>query len=229
MPGMQTGKEGKQVNWLLIGLLANPIAKEKSLPLRRHLIYSSKSRRKVKRRVYWRKTKIEEHDFYIFVLIVFSVLLLTTDFRILNSTTCAELTKGCDFQTWRTVGYLLDLWNETSLWWCPGICVFNKLLRWCALLAQTIKNLPAMQETQVLSLAQEDPLEKGMATHSSIVAWRIPWTKEPDGALSTGLQRISHDWTTFTHSFTQMMWTIVIVGGTDKQHRYIKVTLICIR
>ena len=44
-------------------------------------------------------------------------------------------------------------------------------------MAQTVKNLPAMQETQVLSLGQEDPLEKGMATHSSILAWRIPWTE----------------------------------------------------
>ena len=50
-----------------------------------------------------------------------------------------------------------------------------------------------MQETQVLSLAQEDPLEKGMATHASILAWRIPWTGEPGGALSMGLQRIGHD------------------------------------
>ena len=50
-----------------------------------------------------------------------------------------------------------------------------------------------MQETQVLSLGQEDPLEKGMATHSSIFAWRIPWTEEPGGLQSMGLQRIRHD------------------------------------
>ena len=48
-------------------------------------------------------------------------------------------------------------------------------------MAQTVKNLPAMQETQVLSLGQEDPLEKGMATHSIILAWEIPWTEEPGG------------------------------------------------
>ena len=47
-----------------------------------------------------------------------------------------------------------------------------------------VKNLPAMQETQVLSLGQEDPTEKGMATHSSILAWRIPWTEEPGGLLT---------------------------------------------
>ena len=51
------------------------------------------------------------------------------------------------------------------------------MVQWASLMAQTIKNLPAMQETQVPSLAWEDPLEKGMATYSSIFAWRIPWTE----------------------------------------------------
>ena len=50
---------------------------------------------------------------------------------------------------------------------------------WACLVAQTVKNLPAMQETQVRSLGWEDPLEKGMATHSGILAWRIPWTEKP--------------------------------------------------
>ena len=62
-----------------------------------------------------------------------------------------------------------------------------------SLLAQTVKRLPAMQETQVRSLSQEDPLEKGMATHSSILAWRIPWTEEPGGLQSMGSQRVGHD------------------------------------
>ena len=57
-------------------------------------------------------------------------------------------------------------------------------------LSQMVKNLPAMQETQVQSLVGEDPLEKEMATHSSIFAWRIPWTEEPDGLQSVGLQRV---------------------------------------
>ena len=57
-------------------------------------------------------------------------------------------------------------------------------------MAQLVKNLPAMQETQVQSLGWEDPLEKGMATHSSILAWKIPWTEEPGGLLSMGLQRV---------------------------------------
>ena len=60
-------------------------------------------------------------------------------------------------------------------------------------MAQTIKNLPAMQETQVQSLCQEDPLEKGLATHSSILAWRIPWIEEPGGMQSMGSQSVGQD------------------------------------
>ena len=62
-----------------------------------------------------------------------------------------------------------------------------------SLVAQRIKHLPAMQETCVQSQGWEDPLEKEMATHSSILAWRIPWTEEPEGLQSTGLQRVGHD------------------------------------
>ena len=56
-----------------------------------------------------------------------------------------------------------------------------------------VKNLPAVQETQVQSLGREDPLEKEMATHSSILTWRIPWTEEPGGLQSMVLQRVEHD------------------------------------
>ena len=62
-----------------------------------------------------------------------------------------------------------------------------------SLVAQRIKRLPAMQETRVRSLGSEDPLEKEMATHSSIPAWRIQWTEEPGGLQSTGSQRVGHD------------------------------------
>ena len=65
-------------------------------------------------------------------------------------------------------------------------------------MAQTVKNLPAMQETWVLSLDEEDPLEKGMATHSSVLAWRIPWTGEPGGLQSVGSQRVGHSRATNT-------------------------------
>ena len=61
------------------------------------------------------------------------------------------------------------------------------------LVAQTVKNLPATQETWVRSLGWEDPPEEGMATHSSILAWRIPWTEEPGGLQSIGSQRVGYN------------------------------------
>jgi len=73
---------------------------------------------------------------------------------------------------------------------------------WASLVAQMVKNLPAMQETRVQSLGWEDPLEKVMATHSSILAWRIPWTAEPGRLQSTRSQRAGHDWATNTHFST---------------------------
>ena len=60
-------------------------------------------------------------------------------------------------------------------------------------MAQLVKNLPAVQETQVLSLGREDPLEEGMATLSSILVWRNPWTEEPGGLQSIGLHKVRHD------------------------------------
>ena len=65
---------------------------------------------------------------------------------------------------------------------------------WASLAAQWQKNPPAMQEMWVWSLSQEDSLEEEMATHSSILAWRIPWTEEPGGLQSVGLKRVGHDW-----------------------------------
>ena len=63
-----------------------------------------------------------------------------------------------------------------------------------SLVAQTVKNLPAMQDTWIWSLGQEDALEKGMATHSSVLAWRIPWTEGPGGLQFMRSQRVGHDW-----------------------------------
>ena len=84
-------------------------------------------------------------------------------------------------------------WNAIltpqSIWWILA-----------PLLAQTVKNLPPMRETWVWSLGPEDSLEKGMATHSSILAWEIPWTEEFGGLQSMGLQRVRHNWVTNTHS-----------------------------
>ena len=62
-----------------------------------------------------------------------------------------------------------------------------------SLVAQTVKSPPAAQETWVLSLGLQDPLEKGMAAHSCILGWRIPWTEEPGGLQSMGSQRVRHD------------------------------------
>ena len=59
-----------------------------------------------------------------------------------------------------------------------------------SLVAQVVKNLPAVQETQVQSLGREDPLQRGIATHSSVLAWRIPWTEEPSGLQSMGLKEL---------------------------------------
>ena len=70
---------------------------------------------------------------------------------------------------------------------------YSLQLSWASLMAQTVKNLPAMWKTWVQSLGQEDPLEERMAAHPSILAWRIPWTEEPGGLQSMGSQRAGHD------------------------------------
>ena len=67
------------------------------------------------------------------------------------------------------------------------------------MVAQLVKNPPAMQKIQVQFLGQEDPLEKEMATHSSMLTWEIPWTEEPGGLQFVGLQRVRYDCVTNTH------------------------------
>ena len=86
-------------------------------------------------------------------------------------------------------------------------------------MAQWVKNLPAMQETQetwVRSLSQEDPLEKGMVTHSSVLAWRVSWTEEPGELQSIGSQRIRHDWTHIylinTYVFSSFLSLIIYIS-----------------
>ena len=69
-------------------------------------------------------------------------------------------------------------------------------------MAQMVKNTRAVQETEVQSLGLEDPLKKGMATHSSILAWRVPWTEEPGGLQSTGSQRVRHEGANNTFPFS---------------------------
>ena len=76
----------------------------------------------------------------------------------------------------------------------PGEGIDNPLqYSWASLVAETVKNPPAMQETWVQSLGWEDPLEEGMATYSSILAWRIPWTEEPGRLQSMESQRAGHN------------------------------------
>ena len=80
------------------------------------------------------------------------------------------------------------------------------------LVSQVVKNLPTMWETWIWSLVWEDPLENGMAAHSSIFAWRIPWTESPGRLQSMGSQRVGHDWATITHSL--MIHILMIYIGT---------------
>ena len=75
---------------------------------------------------------------------------------------------------------------------------------WPFLVAQTVKNLPIVQETQVWSLGQEDPLEKGMTIYFGILAWRIPWIEEPGRLQSIESQRVRHDRMTNTFTFNEM-------------------------
>ena len=81
-----------------------------------------------------------------------------------------------------------------------------RLSHQASLVAWMVKNLLTIPETWVLFLGQEDPLEKGMATHSSILAWRIPWTEEPGGLQSMGSLRGGHDWATSLSLFTFTQW-----------------------
>ena len=80
----------------------------------------------------------------------------------------------------------------------------------CSQIAQMVKNLPTMPETWVQSLGWEDPLEKGMATHSSILAWRIPWTEEPGGLRSMGSWRVGYNWMTNTFTFLYVFLSLSI-------------------
>ena len=87
------------------------------------------------------------------------------------------------------------------LWCWSFIYFYSTSGSKASLVAQTVKHLPTMWETRVRSLGQEDPLEKEMATHTSTLAWKIPWMEEPDRLQSMGSQRVRHDWaTSLTHS-----------------------------
>ena len=99
---------------------------------------------------------------------------------------------------------ILDLQSCVSFrcvakWFCyTCTCI------WASMVAQMVKNLPAIQETGVWSLGQQEPLEEEMATHYSILAWRIPWTEETGGLHSMGSHRVRHDWA--TNTFTSYIY-----------------------
>ena len=99
------------------------------------------------------------------------------------------------------------IWIST-LWWIVWPC-FDFSLR-AFFVAQTVKNLPAMRMTLVRTLGQEDPLEKEMATHSNILAWRIPWTEDPGGLQSMGSQRVAHNWLANTFTLSLYLYRIII-------------------
>ena len=84
-----------------------------------------------------------------------------------------------------------------------------------SLAAQRIKHLPAMQETWIWSLGREDPLEKEMATHSSILAWRIPWTEEPGRLQSMGSQRVRYNWATSLSFFFFLSFFLWLSSGQE--------------
>ena len=107
-----------------------------------------------------------------------------------------------------STGAITRLWTVSQFYFrIFQVEVINMLA--ASLVAQMVKNPPAVQETQVRSLSREDPLEEEMATHSSILAWRSPWTEELGGLQSMGSQRVRHDWVTNTLTFMLLFITML--------------------
>ena len=144
------------------------------------------------------------------------------------------MTTDCKDWAWHS-----SRWSRISIyfkdsWWCylrkflqhtfnliDKVCkighLFTKfpMYEWTSLVIQMIKNLPAMQETQFQFLDWDDPLEKEMATHSSSLTWKIPWTEEPGGLQSMGSQRVGPDWVTNIHALC-VNWKVTFVGVSIK-------------
>ena len=129
---------------------------------------------------------------------------------------CSVISNSC-VMPW-TVAHKVPLFTRFSRQeYCSGLPFPSRiadffltyLLR-ASLVAQTVKRLSAIQETRVWSLGWEDVLEKEMAAHSSILAWKIPWMAEPGKLLSTGSQRLKHNWATSVH-FTSLR--LVVAGA----------------
>ena len=116
----------------------------------------------------------------------------------------------------------------------PWVLIFLPLINFnftqgSILVAQIVKNLPAMWETGVWSLSWEDPLEKGMATHSSILACRIPWTEEPGGLQSLESQRVRHIWVTNTHTWVSVVGVLWVFHGWLHLNSWLQLLPICWR
>ena len=108
---------------------------------------------------------------------------------------------GCDY---KEAFILWIICSAVHLIFCTfimNVILFKNFNNWTSLVAQMVKHLPTIWESRVWSLGQEDPLEKEMATHSSVLAWKISWTEEPGRLQSMGSQRVGHDLAT-SLSFT---------------------------
>ena len=112
--------------------------------------------------------------------------------RILEWVAISYLRRCSWSRDWTQVSCVSLHWQSDSL----PLSHLGSHKPYASLVAQRLKRLPAMRETWVQSLGWEDPLEKEMATHSSILAWIIPWTEEPGGLQSMGSQRVRHNWAT---------------------------------
>ena len=139
----------------------------------------------------------------------FVVIYTVKGFSVVNE---AEIDVFLGFSAFSVILWVLALWSLVPLpflnppwtfrcsWlmycWSLAWRIFSITLLWASLVAQTVKRLSAMLETRARSLSPEDPLEKEMATHSSILAWKIPWAEEPGRLQSMGSQRVGHDWAT---------------------------------
>ena len=145
---------------------------------------------------------LDHETIYSYIMLIFQCPNLWAHPKTGSSTICAYFLLvlsevGCHsawYPAFLYGPYLILLW----LWLCLKIGA--------SLVAQRVKHLPAMRETRVRSLGREDPVEKEMATHSSTLAWKIPWTEKPGRLQSMGLQRVGHDWvTSHTHTPLKMI------------------------
>ena len=117
---------------------------------------------------------------------------------------------------------MLYFWLTLSSWLTKPPRAFSHWLmlrKNASLVAQRLKHLPGMWETWVQSLGREDPLEKEMATHSSTLAWRIPWREEPGRLQSMGSQRVGHDWVASLTSLTYVKKRVWNSGRAISQEK----------